>query len=147
MKCAVAVVLIVANIYLTLTADHSKDKEKFYRTLSHELRSRYEAIIQERKLIYMKGFGLGMILSAVAISVCGARKPVQMGCLAGAITLASTYLFYIIHPKSDYMVLYLNKVEQRTAWLKIYRSMQLKYHIGLVLGIGAAMALGYSVCC
>lgn len=145
MKCAVAVVLIVANIYLTLTADHSKDK--FYRTLSHELRSRYEAIIQERKLIYMKGFGLGMILSAVAISVCGARKPVQMGCLAGAITLASTYLFYIIHPKSDYMVLYLNKVEQRTAWLKIYRSMQLKYHIGLVLGIGAAMALGYSVCC
>lgn len=145
MKCAVAVVLIVANIYLTLTADHSKDK--FYRTLSHELRSRYEAIIQERKLIYMKGFGLGMILSAVAISACGARKPVQMGCLAGAITLASTYLFYIIHPKSDYMVLYLNKVEQRTAWLKIYRSMQLKYHIGLVLGIGAAMALGYSVCC
>ena len=145
MKCAVAVVLIVANIYLTLTADHSKDK--FYRTLSHELRSRYEAIIQERKLIYMKGFGLGMILSAVAISACGARKPVQMGCLAGAITLASTYLFYIIHPKSDYMVLYLNKVEQRTAWLNIYRSMQLKYHIGLVLGIGAAMALGYSVCC
>ena len=144
MKCAVAVVLIVANIYLTLTADHSKDK--FYRTLSHELRSRYEAIIQERKLIYMKGFGLGMILSAVAISACGARKPVQMGCLAGAITLASTYLFYIIHPKSDYMVLYLNKVEQRTAWLNIYRSMQLKYHIGLVLGIGAAMALGYSVC-
>ena len=145
MKCAVAVVLIVANIYLTLTADHSKDK--FYRTLSHELRSRYEAIIQERKLIYMKGFGLGMILSAVAISACGARKPVQMGCLAGAITLASTYLFYIIHPKSDYMVLYLNKVEQRTAWLNIYRNMQLKYHIGLVLGIGAAMALGYSVCC
>ena len=81
MKCAVAVVLIVANIYLTLTADHSKDK--FYRTLSHELRSRYEAIIQERKLIYMKGFGLGMILSAVAISACGARKPVQMAVWPG----------------------------------------------------------------
>jgi len=145
MKCAVAVVLIVANIYLTLTADHSKDN--FYRTLGPELQTRYEAIIQERKLIYMKGSGLGLILSAIAISACGARKPVQMGCLAGAITLASTYLFYIIHPKSDYMVLYLNKVEQRTAWLNIYRNMQLKYHIGLVLGIGAAMALGYSVCC
>jgi hypothetical protein len=90
MKCAVAVVLIVANVYLTLTADHSKDKDNFYRTLSPELQARYEAIIRERKLIYMKGSGLGLLLSAVAISACGARKPVQMGCLAGAITLAAT---------------------------------------------------------
>lgn len=145
MKCAVAVVLIVANIYLTLTADHSNDN--FYLTLGPELQTRYEAIIQERKLIYMKGSGLGLILSAIAISACGARKPVQMGCLAGAITLTSTYLFYIIHPKTDNMVLHLDKAEQRAAWLNIYRSMQLKYHIGLVLGIGAAMALGYSICC
>ncbi len=146
-SCAVAVVLIVANVYLTLTADHSKDKDNFYRTLGPELQARYETIIQERKLIYMKGSGLGLILSAIAIFACGARKPVQMGCLAGAITLATTYLFYIIHPKTDYMVLHLDKAAQRAAWLDIYRSMQLKYHIGLVLGIGAAMALGYSVCC
>ena len=147
MSCAIAVVLIVANIYLTLTADRTKDKADFYRTLNHELQSRYEAIIQERKLIYLKGSGLGLILSAIAIFMCRARKPIQMGCLAGAITLATTYLFYIIHPKTDYIVLHLDKTEQRTAWLDVYRSMQMKYHIGLVLGIGAAMALGYSVCC
>ena len=146
-SCAVAVTLLVASLYLTLTADHLKDKDNFYRTLGPDLQTRYEAIIQERKLIYMKGFGLGLVLSAVAISVCGTRKPVQMSCLAGAITLATTYLFYIIHPKTDYMVLHLDKAEQRAAWLAIYRSMQLKYHIGLVLGIGAAMALGNSVCC
>ena len=146
-SCAVAVVFIVASVYLALNAPHSKDKENFYRTLSPGLQARYEAIIQERKLIYMRGFALGLVLSAVAIFACGARKPVQMSCLAGAITLATTYLFYIIHPKTDYMVLHLDKTEQRTAWLNVYRSMQLEYHIGLVLGIGAAMALGDSVCC
>jgi len=146
-SCAVALVLFVANVYLTITADHSGDKERFYKTLSSELIDRYERIIEERKSIYMKGFAYGLALSGVAIFMCRARKPLHMACLAGAITLATTYLFYIIHPKSDYMILHLDGDKQRAAWLDIYRSMQYKYHVGLVIGIAAAMSAGYSICC
>lgn len=147
MICFIAIVLLVANVYLALTADHSGDKDKLLETLSPELVSRYESIVRERKSIYMKGFGLGLCLSALAIYLCRTRKPAPMSCLAGAITLAVTYLFYIIHPKTDYMVLHLDHGAQRAAWLDTYRSMQLKYHVGLVVGIAAAMALGYSICC
>ena len=67
-------------------------------------------------------------------------------CIVGAITLLCNYLFYIIHPKSDYMVLHLDSKGQREAWLDIYRHMQLKYHMGLVFGIIAAMLFAKSVC-
>ena len=147
MICILAIVMLIANFYLVFTADKCANKERFYATLSPELISRYESIIQERREIYMKGFGVGLMLSAVAMYMCKARKPMHMGCMAGAITLITTYFFYIIHPKSDYMILHLNHEKQRNAWLNIYRDMQYKYHIGLVLGILSVMIGGYSICC
>ena len=52
----------------------------------------------------------------------------------------------MLKPKTDYMVLHLDKEDQRQAWLNIYRGMQVKYHIGLVLGILAAMFMARSTC-
>ena len=144
--CIIAIVLFIANIYVMITCGESNEKEAFYKTLNPSLKKRYENIIEERKSIYFKGFGLGIILSAIVILSCNTRKPVHMACLAGAITFSITYLFYIIHPKSDYMILHLTTEKERSAWLDIYRSMQLKYHMGLVIGIAAAMAGGYSIC-
>ena len=51
----------------------------------------------------------------------------------------------MIYPKSDYMILHLDKKEQRKEWLDIYRKMQLKCHIGFVCGIIAAMLMCYGV--
>ena len=66
--------------------------------------------------------------------------------MVGAITLATNYFYYILHPKSDYMILHLEEESQRLIWLKVYRNMQVKYHIGLVLGIIASMFLAKSIC-
>jgi hypothetical protein len=67
-------------------------------------------------------------------------------CMVGGITLLTNYLYYMLSPKSDYMVLHLDDQRQRVAWLDIYRGMQVKYHVGLALGIGAAMLAAGSVC-
>ena len=44
------------------------------------------------------------------------------------------------------MVLHLDSKDQREAWLAIYRHMQLKYHIGLALGVVAAMLAAKATC-
>jgi uncharacterized membrane protein YkgB len=41
----------------------------------------------------------------------------------------------MLHPKSKWMLNYLNDKEQVKAWLQMYRTMQFNYHLGLVLGI------------
>ena len=68
----------------------------------------------------------------------------SMMCVVGAVTLTVNYFYYMLAPKSDYMVLHLNKREQREEWQKINRYMQVKYHVGLLLGIVAAMLFAKS---
>ena len=44
------------------------------------------------------------------------------------------------------MIVHLDREDQRVEWQKIYRSMQLNYHVGLVLGIIAAGFFSGSIC-
>ena len=66
--------------------------------------------------------------------------------MVGAVTLSVNYFYYILAPKTDWMVLHLKSVEEKEAWLKVYRTMQYNYHMGLVLGILAVVAMGNSLC-
>ena len=67
-------------------------------------------------------------------------------CIAAGITFLVNYLYYILSPKSDSMIIHLNKKDQRVEWQKIYRGMQFNYHMGLVFGIIASAFLGGSLC-
>ena len=67
--------------------------------------------------------------------------------MVGAITFTTNYLYYILSPKTTYMIQHLEYQKQIDEWLKIYRTMQVKYHIGLVLGICAIMIFGYANRC
>lgn len=149
--CYIAIVFLVANIYVSFTADKTDRKDRLYKTLSPEGIKQYENIVRERRDIYLKGYIFGLIISILFLyGVQGIRRTSMINtgliCIVGAITLICNYLFYIIHPKSDYMVLHLNTKDQRQAWLDIYRHMQFKYHSGLVFGIIAAMLFAKSVC-
>ena len=67
--------------------------------------------------------------------------------MVGAITFTTNYLYYILSPKTTYMVQHLDNKDQIDEWLKIYRTMQVKYHVGLVLGILAIMIFAYANRC
>lgn len=147
-SCFVAVVFLIANLYVTFTADKTSGKDALYNTLDKNDIVRYEAIVKERRNIYLQGYGLGILIALVLLSLMDRRKMGKMAlvCFAGGITLTVNYLYYMLKPKSDYMVLHLNKEDQRQAWLNINRHMQVKYHLGLVLGILAAMLLVHGTC-
>ena len=70
------------------------------------------------------------------------------GCLRilVSIIMATSYFFYILSPKSKYMISYLKSGEQVEQWLKIYKQMQFNYHIGFLLGMSAIIALSASYC-
>jgi len=151
--CSIGLMFLIANLYVTFTADKIKQKEDFYNTLSQDKIERYEGIINERRTIYLKGYGLGLILAFISLFLYekfgwnDKKKGLNKVCFIGGITLLVNYFYYMLSPKTDYMILHLNEENQRKEWLKINKTMQFKYHIGLLLGIVASMVLAYAVKC
>lgn len=145
--CSVGLMFLIANLYVTFTADKTKQKQEFYNTLSEDKIEKYEGIIKERRTIYLKGYGLGLILAFISLFLYDKRKGLNKICFIGGITLVVNYFYYMLSPKTDYMILHLNEENQREKWLNINKTMQFKYHIGLLLGITAAMVLAYAVKC
>ena len=149
--CALAITFLVADIYLALTADKGDLKLNFMSTLSDDQRMRYERIIQERRDIYFKGYFVGLVCSVLFIILTRDIKRTKLMstgivCAVGGITLLVNYLYYILSHKSDFMIVHLDNKNQREAWLGIYRHMQKKYHIGLILGVIAAMLAAKATC-
>tara|TARA_Y100000768_G_C23982265_1_gene686584 strand:- start:3033 stop:3509 length:477 start_codon:yes stop_codon:yes gene_type:complete len=150
--CIIGLVFLIANIYLSIRVDKSRDKKAFYDTLTPTLKEKYEAIIIERRNIYLTGYAYGLLLALILLFSNKyfskkqkiSRTP-SIGIMVG-VTLLTNYFYYILTPKSDLIVTKLDKEEQRLAWQKIYKTMQFNYHIGLVLGIIASGFFGASVC-
>ena len=151
--CSIGLMFLIANLYVTFTADKIKQKEDFYNTLSQDKIERYEGIINERRTIYLKGYGLGLILAFISLFLYekfgwnDKKKGLNKVCFIGGITLLVNYFYYMLSPKSDYMILHLNEENQKKEWLNINKTMQFNYHIGLLLGIVASMVLAYAVKC
>jgi heterodisulfide reductase subunit A-like polyferredoxin len=51
----------------------------------------------------------------------------------------------MLSPKQDLMVVYLDNRMQRMEWQKIYKKMQFNYHVGLLLGVIAAILFTMSI--
>jgi len=146
-SCAIAFILIFANIYCC--TGNSQTSHEYVKHLSPENKQRYELITKERMGIYFMGLLLGFILSMIIVLSCKkyfTNLRSGMLCMIAAITFSVNYFYYILSPKSDWMVLHLKSGEETKAWLDVYRSMQYRYHIGLILGILAVVAFGNSLC-
>jgi hypothetical protein len=149
--CIIALVFLIANIYTILScANDKKDKTNFLNVLTSKQKEIYEEIINERKTIYYMGYGLGILLAIFTIFIMKKVLKIRFNnmslvCLVGSIVFVTNYLFYILYPKSDYMLLHLSDKRQITEWLKIYRKMQYKFHLGFVFGIIAVIVFCISL--
>lgn len=146
--CIIAFVFLVANIYSILSCSNV-NKEDFYNVLTNIQKDKYTKIIEERRNIYYMGYGLGLILSLIVILINkkvfkSKLSNISIICIVGAVTFITNYLFYILCPKTDYMLMHLNDKKQIEEWLKIYKKMQFNFHIGFVFGIIAIMIFCYS---
>ena len=149
-SCAIAFIFIVANIYCCAFSHRSGGViHEFVAKLSPDNQRRYAVITRERQGIYFMGLFLGFILSMILLVCCrkyflGSRGGIL--CMVAAVSFSVNYFYYILSPKSDWMVLHLRSGEETQAWLNVYRTMQYNYHIGLVLGILAVVAFGNALC-
>lgn len=150
--CFVSIVFLVANIFVMFNVDKDELKNNFIKLLNHQQRELYESLIKERRNIYFQGYVFGLILSLIYLfyvkQILGKRiNNILLVCSVGFIVFITNYLYYILMKKSTYMIEHLNNKEQTKAWLDIYRTMQVKYHLGLLLGIIAAMIFAASHRC
>lgn len=150
-SCLISVVFFVSALFKLMTMDKEMYDKGFSNTLSSEQLSKYKNIVEERKNISLRGYGLGFALAIGIIVFNMSMKKEKLTKMSMICTTASTvfivqYLYYILSPKSDWILLHLNTQEQKERWLDIYRTMQYNCHLSVALGIIAAAALSNSFC-
>jgi hypothetical protein len=151
-SCMISAIFIIGMIYFYNLTDKSTIVKHYKSSLSSDLRKRYEKITKERTNISYQGYILGVILSLGIIfynlKIKGAKmNSTSLVCTVVATAFVSNYFYYMLSPKSDWMLNHMNNQEEVKAWLLMYREMQYNYHMGLVLGIIAVGILAFAFRC
>ena len=121
--------------YTMFTIDKSTLVNSYLRLLNDKEKQKYFELVTERRNIYLQGFALGFVISLGILYYLHFYRKEKVSrfysiSIILGVSFTINYFYYIIHPKSDYMLRYLDTQEERDAWLNIYRAMQL--HLTLV---------------
>lgn len=114
--------------------------------LSPELDKVYDKIATERRNHYIQGLVIGLILAFLALYNSRIGNRFYRITLFSTITLATGVIYYLLMPKSDYMLNHLNTTEENKAWLSVYKTMKSRYLLGLLVGALAAIPFANSMC-
>jgi len=123
--------------------------KSYHNQLPDDLKVAHHKIVAERQSIFFTGYLIGFVVSVFVIlfsvNVLKNRMPVAgMVCLAVVVSTLVNYFYYILSPKSNYMVELLKTDKQREDWLQVYKSMQYYYHFSFVLGAVAVGVFAYA---
>jgi hypothetical protein len=147
--CFVAFVIVVAMVLMTVMVSNDPFVKSYRDQLPEDIQSHYDNIVAERHRIYFTGYLIGFVLSLfviiINVNVLKNKMPVGlMVCLTVVVSTVVNYFYYILSPKTNYMVNFLKTDKQREDWLKIYKSMQYYYHFSFVLGAIAVGIFAYA---
>ena len=151
-SCIISTIFVIGMIYFYNLTDKSVIVKHYKSSLSSDLQKRYDKISKERTNISYQGYILGVILSLGIIfynlKIKGSKmNTTSLVCIVVATAFVTNYFYYMLSPKSDWMLNHMNKQEEVKAWLQMYREMQYNYHMGLVLGIIAVGILAFAFRC
>jgi hypothetical protein len=151
-SCMISAVFIIGMIYFYNMTDKSTIVKHYKEKLSSDLQKRYDNIAKERMTISYQGYILGFVLSLFIIFYNVKLKGVKMNsfalvCSVMATCFLTNYFYYMLHPKSDWMLNHMDNEEEVKAWLQMYREMSFNYHAGLALGIVAVGILAFAFRC
>ena len=134
-------VIIVSKLVFMIRVANNKALLKYDYDSQPELREKYLKIVDERRSIYQRGIIFGFIFSLIPIFYFKTLKCKIFGVIVTIYTVST--FFYLLSPKSDYMVYHLDKKEDRVKWITTYKFMQNNCHSGLLIGIIVALILLY----
>jgi len=148
----ISMIFVIGMIYFYNMTGKSEIVKNYKKTLSTDLQKRYEMITKERKILSYQGYALGVALSICLIIYNTYFKEQKMStsamvCLVIATSFLTNYFYYILSPKSDWVLNHTTNQEQVKNWLKMYREMSFNYHAGLALGIVAVGVLAFAFKC
>lgn len=144
-SCMVALVFVVGMVYYTNALSDSDFMREYKSNMAPDLRDRYEKIVAERRALFYQGYCLGFVLSLLVLFLnkyyLGRRMgSVSLVCTILSVSFLTNYFYYILSPKSDWMLNHIDDAQQARAWLYVYRKHQVAYHGGLALGL---VAMGF----
>jgi uncharacterized protein YacL len=148
----ISAVFIIGMIYFYNMTNKSEIVKHYKDKMPTDLQKRYENISEERRKISIYGYILGFILSLFIIfynlKLKGARlNNTSLVCTVMATCFLTNYFYYMLTPKSDWMLNHINNPELVKAWLQMYREMSYNYHAGLALGIVGVGILAFAFRC
>jgi len=147
--CILSGVVILSMIFMT---NMMTIPTKYETQLPENLKQSYKHIVKERTQIYYTGYGLGLLLAVGLIFYNTQVKKEKMGwpsmvCLTVSVAFLTNYFYYILTPKTKWMLDEITTPEQTKAWLDMYRAMQVYYHGSLALGILAIGLITFAFRC
>lgn len=150
--CMFSAILIISMIITTSSISSSQTIQKYEKELPTHLKKTYNEIKDERTRIFYFGYALGFILALIIIIYNTQIKKNRMEwktmvCLTITVSFITNYLYYILTPKTKWMLDEVENKEHTKSWLNMYKNMQLYYHGGLVLGITAIGLMAFAFRC
>jgi hypothetical protein len=151
-SCSISAFFVIGMIYMTNAMSKSNIIKKYQEELPQELQNTYKSIADERTRIYYTGYMLGFLLSLVLIVYTTQIQQSKMStasivCTTVAIAFLTNYFYYILTPKTKYMLDHVKTPEQTKAWLAMYKGMQYYYHAGLAIGLAAVGMFAFAFRC
>jgi hypothetical protein len=148
----ISAVFVIGMIYFYNMTGKSEIVKKYKENMPKDLQKRYESIIAERRTLSYQGYALGVVLSLCIILYNTQFRSQKMStsamvCLVIATSFLTNYFYYILSPKSDWMLNHTENQEQVKNWLIMYREMSFNYHAGLLLGIVAVGVFAFAFRC
>ena len=143
-SCAISGIFILGMIYFYNATDKSDIVKHYKATLPVDLQQTYETITAERRSISYHGYMLGLLFSMVILYTSRKIHNFSLVCTVMATCFLTNYFYYMLSPKSDWMLNHTTHQDQVHAWLIMYRHMSYHYHLGIVLGILAVGTLAFA---
>lgn len=144
--CVIAAIFIGASIYTMLTCKSCSPFLEYQQSLDAEQAQVYKNVVEERQHIYLTGLVLGTLLSFVYLYVNNlGLNPITNSCVFVSIALFTQYLYYVLYPKTHHMVTMMKDKSQLKKWHAVYKHMQYRYHLGMVLGLIGYFLLSYGL--
>jgi len=151
-SCIISAIFVIGMIYFYNMTNKSEIVKHYKKQLPSDLQKRYDKIAKERMYISFYGYGLGLIISLFIIFYNIKLKGSKMNtfslvCTVMATCFLTNYFYYILSPKSDWMLNHMQNQQEVKAWLLMYREMSYNYHMGIALGIVAVGILAFAFRC
>ena len=152
LSCSLSLVFIIGMIYFYNKNSYNTTVLNYKSQFPTNLQDLYEKIVNERRNISYRGYALGLIISLIIIFYNLSLKKNKLQnlpllCIVISTSFITNYFYYVLSPKSNWMLDNLTNPRLIKLWLKMYRIMQYNFHMGLVLGIIAIAILTLAFRC